>query len=439
MHATDENQAKQFGSRDLISELRELLGSDVVLIPIPRGRKGPTIKDWQKFTPEQMQQPEYRARLKNHGNIGVLLGHNGLTTIDLDDDKFVEPFLSLNPQLRNTLRTRRVRGCNLWVRIEGSYPEASKLKTKSGEDFGEWRANGNQTVIHGEAIDRKRGETRPTKYTIENRTRPIKLPFDAIIWPDDVVLPWKNRNEPIADGEKELRQRYGAPYYRDSHGNPVALNEAFWAGLCATENVILREPSERQFYIYQPDTGIYTQMSVDMIKRRISERLLDASRQTNCYWLETQRKDAKLDRIIGHLRGITEQRDAFKHREHRIHLANRVFSFTNGGELLPFSPALVSRNRSPIVFDENATCDRFLNELISPAVHEDDAVLIQKYGGMCLLGVNIIQQMLILDGDPERGKTQLANVIQEIVGRENVTQLRTRFLGDRFEIYRFLS
>src|SRR5262249_39114558 len=120
MHATDENQAKQLGSCDLISELRELLGSDAVLIPIPRGRKGPMIKDWQKFTPEQMQQPEYRARLKIHGNIGVLLGNNGLNTIDLDDDKFVDPFLSLNPQLRNTLRTRRVRGCNLWVRIEGS-------------------------------------------------------------------------------------------------------------------------------------------------------------------------------------------------------------------------------------------------------------------------------------------------------------------------------
>ena len=38
-----------------------------------------------------------------------------------------------------------------------------------------------------------------------------------------------------------------------------------------------------------------------------------------------------------------------------------------------------------------------------------------------------------------RGKTQLANVIQAVVGRENVTQLRTRFLGDRFETFRFLK
>src|SRR5262249_49803988 len=154
----------------------------------------------------------------------------------------------------------------------------------------------------------------------------------------------------------------------------------------------------------------------DMIKRWISERLLVASRQTNLYWLQTQRKDAKLDLIIGHLRGITEQRDAFKHGERRIHLANGVSSFTHGGELLPFSPALVSRNRCPIVFNERAKCERFLHELIYPAVHVDDIVLIQKYGGMCLLGLNLIQMLLILDGLSQRGKTQLANVIQGIVG-----------------------
>ena len=116
-----------------------------------------------------------------------------------------------------------------------------------------------------------------------------------------------------------------------------------------------------------------------------------------------------------------------------------MFSFDNGGELLDFSPAFVSRNRSPIAFDENAKCERFLDELVRPAVHPEDVVLIQKYGGLCLLGINLIQRMLILDGESARGKTQLANVIQAIVGRENVTQLRTKWLAERFETYRFLK
>jgi phage/plasmid-associated DNA primase len=154
----------------------------------------------------------------------------------------------------------------------------------------------------------------------------------------------------------------------------------------------------------------------------------------NCFELEKQRCDSRLNSIVAQLHGIVERRGAFAQRERRIHLANGIFRFENGGELLPFSPAFISRNRSPIVFNENARCERFLNELVYPAVHPEDAVLLQKYAGMCLLGNNPIQRMLILDGESARGKTQFANVVQGIIGRENVTQLRTKFLGDRFPL-----
>jgi putative DNA primase/helicase len=63
----------------------------------------------------------------------------------------------------------------------------------------------------------------------------------------------------------------------------------------------------------------------------------------------------------------------------------------------------------------------------------------QKYVGLCILGNNLIQRMLILDGKSKRGKTQFANAIQAVIGRENVTQLRTKWLAERFETYRFLK
>jgi phage/plasmid-associated DNA primase len=160
----------------------------------------------------------------------------------------------------------------------------------------------------------------------------------------------------------------------------------------------------------------------------------------NCPWLATQRGDLKLDRIVGHLRGILEHKAAFDRKDQRtVHLANGVYCFDNGGAVMPFTPSLISRNVSPIGYDSASACPRFLNELLLPAVHEEDVGLIQKYGGMSLLGKNVIQRMLILDGYTARGKTQLANVIQEIVGRENVAQLRTRLLDQRFELYRFVK
>ena len=159
----------------------------------------------------------------------------------------------------------------------------------------------------------------------------------------------------------------------------------------------------------------------------------------DCFWLQKQRTDNRLNNIVGHLRGILERPNAFALKERRIHLASGVFSLTGEGTLLQFSPELISRNRSPIALDEKARCDRSLNELVYPAVRPDDIRLLQKYAGMCLLGTNLIQRMLILNGESGRGKTQLANVLQAIIGRENVTQLRTKFLGDRFETFRFLK
>jgi Bifunctional DNA primase/polymerase, N-terminal len=120
--ALDSGESSEASSRthgrssSIVEELRRLLGGDVVLLPIPRGCKKPIRKGWQTTTLSQMQDPEYLAQLNHGGNVGVLLG-NGRVTIDLDHDEDVELFLNLNPRLRGTLRSRRKRGCNFWLRI----------------------------------------------------------------------------------------------------------------------------------------------------------------------------------------------------------------------------------------------------------------------------------------------------------------------------------
>jgi phage/plasmid-associated DNA primase len=58
---------------------------------------------------------------------------------------------------------------------------------------------------------------------------------------------------------------------------------------------------------------------------------------------------------------------------------------------------------------------------------------------MFLLGYNRAQRLLILDGEAGRGKTQFANVMQGLVGMANVTQLRTKHLAERFELFRYLK
>jgi len=159
---------------------------DAVLIPIPRGEKGPRIPGWQAKTLADMEDPDYRNLFVEGGNVGVLLGQpsNGLCTVDIDCDEWVAPFLALNSALACTLRTRGNRGCSLWIRIEGDYPKPGKMKDANGVSVIEWRADGQQSVIHG--IHPK---GMPYQRIIE--THPIAVAFSDIVWPDTLLLPWQ--------------------------------------------------------------------------------------------------------------------------------------------------------------------------------------------------------------------------------------------------------
>ncbi len=129
---------------DTAKRIVDLLGADTVLPPIPLKKKCPCIRGWQRLTLDQTQADgftityarkdisgnttsqdiPYKQALQQ-GNIGVLLGKpsNGVCSIDIDDDRGVEPFIRLNPNLQATLCSKGRRGCNFWVRIRGEFPQ----------------------------------------------------------------------------------------------------------------------------------------------------------------------------------------------------------------------------------------------------------------------------------------------------------------------------
>jgi hypothetical protein len=167
---------------DGISHLRNLL-DPAVLLPWSSGSKGDRRK-WKQLQLTDMNEPSHLAKLERAGNIGVALGQvsNGLVTIDLDEDGYVTALLKENPVFCNTLRTRAARGCNIWLRCNGGYPPSQRLKNASGADIGEWRADGNQTVITG-----THPEGMPYEFVVESPV--ITISYDAIIWPNSIVAP----------------------------------------------------------------------------------------------------------------------------------------------------------------------------------------------------------------------------------------------------------
>jgi P4 family phage/plasmid primase-like protien len=86
-----------------------------------------------------------------------------------------------------------------------------------------------------------------------------------------------------------------------------------------------------------------------------------------------------------------------------------------------------------------APCPLWKDKLLADALDSDDQVLLQKLAGMCLLGNNLLQRIVILTGNAGAGKSQIAQVIQGIIGRHNVAQLRTEHLDERFEAEGFIG
>jgi hypothetical protein len=151
-----------------------------------------------------MDQASQIAKLEKAGNIGVALGQvsNGLVTVDLDQDSYTDAFLAANPLLTGTFRTRAARGCNVWLRCSGEYPPSQKLKTMSGHEIGEWRADGNQTIISGVHPD-------GPLYRFVVEAAALELAYADIAWPDSMTPPGaakrqSNRVTEVVGGVGEL-------------------------------------------------------------------------------------------------------------------------------------------------------------------------------------------------------------------------------------------
>jgi hypothetical protein len=221
-------------ANEIVAELKELLGEPVVFIKWPKGVKG-TQRRWKHLRAKHMT-PEYLSKLPM-GNIGVALGEvsGGLCAIDVDDDHLVEPFLAANPQLSKTLQTHGSRGRVFWIRFLGEYPRTFKLRNPSGEEVGEFRSTGAQSIIWGIHPDTKRPYEFVTKKPV------MTLEYNSLRWPDEISNPPKTakcterterqRDRSHRETDVVVREQAVAGERKDSMSEIRSIEEAVHASL----------------------------------------------------------------------------------------------------------------------------------------------------------------------------------------------------------------
>jgi len=401
----------------------------------PRSKK-PVEKNWTNSPHSFHEINEWVGRGNNYGVLG---GVGGLIVVDADT-----PELSavVESKLPPTMTVSTGKGKHYYFLCDGIAKKivlTVQLPDESAKHHGEIISNGSQVVGPG-SIHPTGSESRVVRDLAIATISPEQIYSELSEFISPGTIPRESKQ--VAQLEfKKLINEYGNPFYPGKDGAVVSINQNFWAGLNQFEHEQFFEPDESAFYRYDPVDGLHKKVTEDAIKQEIASRMLKVSRELGLPSLEQKRTNSNLNHIIGQLRGISERKEAFLKREKFVHLANGIVVLDDNGDtkFCEFSPAIISRNQSPITFDPAARCERFLGELVYPALTEEDAVLLQKYVGLCLLGNNLIQRFLILDGEPGRGKSTLSLVIQSLVGQSNVTELRTKYLADRFELYRYLD
>ncbi len=244
---------------------------------------------------------------------------------------------------------------------------------------------------------------------------------------------------PIEDTYHDLVREYGEPLEISEKG-AIRLNHAFFVAQYAVEHLTLHDPAEKAFYAYEEARGLWRKQSEYSIKEQFSRDLkafADLMRLPGIHFMRTH---ALLSSLTELLRGHVERIGTFQMRRDVIHLGNGML-FIQGErpELHPFGPDYYSRNQCPLDWIPGTQCPVFVEQLLTQALGPDDIDLLQRWAGSLLVGGNVAQRILLLTGTAGGGKSTFLEVIENIVGEDNIHELRTEHLHERFELQFFIG
>jgi putative DNA primase/helicase len=204
--------------------------------------------------------------------------------------------------------------------------------------------------------------------------------------------------------------------------------------------------TEEKFWTYSPKEGVFILEREPALQTRLSSLLLDCARACRGDVCETMtlefrfRDSANLTGVVKKARGLLAvPHDFFStNLSEFIPCANGMLRLQDKS-LLPFSPSYRRRNKLAVPFDPTTKCALFLDTLMRPALDADELDLLQRWCGLALVGENLAQRLLILDGTAAGGKGTFIRVLSGIIGQVNLASLRTQLLGERFELGRFIG
>lgn len=176
--------------------------------------------------------------------------------------------------------------------------------------------------------------------------------------------------------------------------------------------------TEEDFYIYE--NGTYVPGGYNAAQKECIEKLGEGFRK---------------DRVEGTIYYINAKSrhkiDELNNESDVINLKNGLYKFDTE-EFTNHDPNLLLTVQLNASYDKDADClnfIQFLNQILPP----ENIILLQEIFGYCLIPETKGQKSFILYGMGQTGKSTVLSVLENMLGIENVSNIRWQNLSDRFE------
>jgi putative DNA primase/helicase len=196
---------------------------------------------------------------------------------------------------------------------------------------------------------------------------------------------------------------------------------------------------EGRFYRFDPKAGVYVEQSRQQLAAIVSNHLrqgaLACATASDTTTLRFKlASTSRLNSVVERAKGLLPVPADFFDAEPGTYfvVGNGVIQLPDR-KLVPFHPKFRRRSKLAVDHVPNAVCP-MLNDLLCRALCSEDLDLFQRWCGLLLVGVNLAQVVMVLEGPAGSGKGTVARVLSGLLGPQNLAALRTSLLGERFEI-----
>ena len=220
-------------------------------------------------------------------------------------------------------------------------------------------------------------------------------------------------NKQLGNIYNEVVNIAGEPFNITSKGKIGKLNPEFWARLYVTLVKTAYDSYEQVLRAYDTVTGCYQRINRYHLIHFISNILAELHRPRIGHSCE---KD-----MLTLISQYSTKDNVFTTFPPYLHVNNGVLVCGDDGSvsLVDESPSFYSLNRIGYDYNSEATCPRFLNEVLKTCLHDDDIEVLQKFLGACLKSDIPLKQFLVLNGQGDEREGLLGMVIREIFGGGN--------------------